>query len=209
MGVYIEWIAHAGFQIRTEEKTIYIDPVQFKKHAHRIGSFFDNPQEADLILVTHHHTDHFQPATIEKVRAANTSIVAPERCVKKIGSKIRTLKPGERITIDDIRVKAVDAYNIERCRASGRPWHPKGQGVGYLVTVEGITMYHAGDTEFIPEMKQLGHVDVAFLPIGQRFTMDIDEAVEAARAIRPRVVMPMHNRETSLEEFKERVEATS
>ncbi|MBW1716422.1 MAG: MBL fold metallo-hydrolase [Deltaproteobacteria bacterium] len=108
----------------------------------------------------------------------------------------------------DIKIKPVDAYNTER-GSSTRKVHHKGYGVGYLITIGTNTIYHAGDTDFIPEMREFGDIDMALLPIGGTYTMDIKEAVEAAIAIKPKVVIPMHRSKADPQEFKEKVEAIS
>lgn len=195
----IKWLAHASFQIKTEGRIIYVD----------LEKYGETSEKADLILVTHSHTDHCDPSKIKKVRKAGTVIIAPEDCVSKIGGNVKTLKPGEEATIANIRVKAVEAYNYKRFRSPGNPYHPKGYGVGYLIMAEGKTIYHAGDTDFIPEMRQLRLVDVALLPSGGTYTMDNLEAAEAAIAINPKIVMPMHRWDTDPEEFRKKVEAKS
>jgi L-ascorbate metabolism protein UlaG (beta-lactamase superfamily) len=199
MTVSIKWLAHAGFQIKARGKIVYID---LEEHC-------EVEEKADLILATHSHADHCDPSKIKKVRKENTVIIAPEDCVPKIGGEVKSLKPGEEITVDDIKVKAVDAYNVKRFRSPGNPYHPKGFGVGYLITAEGQTIYHAGDTDFIPKMRQLGHVDVALLPSGDTYTMDNLEAAEAAIAINPKTVIPMHRWNTKPEDFRKKVEAKS
>jgi L-ascorbate metabolism protein UlaG (beta-lactamase superfamily) len=198
----IRWLGHASFQILAVGKTIYVDPRYMKSFKSEIGQYFENPDEADIILITHHHADHCYPSSFKKMLTSNTKIIAPELCDKKLGNNFRRIKAGQEIIIDKIKVKAVDAYNIKRRRASGKLWHVKGEGVGYLITIDGNTVYHAGDTEVIPEMENLGSVDVALLPIDGAFTMDIDEAIVAAKTIKPKVVIPMHNRDVDLEEFK-------
>lgn len=199
MSIFVKWLAHAGFQIRTEEKVIYID----------LEKYGEAPEKADMILVTHSHTDHCDPSKIANILKEDTVIIAPEDCALKIARKIKTLKPGEETKIDDINVKAVHAYNIKRFRSPGNPYHPKGFGVGYLITVEGKTIYHAGDTDFIPEMHQLGHIDIALLPSGDTYTMDNDEAAEAAIAINPKIAVPMHRWNTNPKELKSKVESNS
>ena len=198
MNLSIKWLGHAGFKVKAEGKTIYIDPYEGEAS-----------EKADLILATHSHSDHCDPSKIKKVREADTLIIAPQDCISKIGGNVKALKPEEETTIDNIRVKAVEAYNFKRFRSPGNPFHPKGYGVGYLITAEGKTIYHAGDTDFIPEMRQLGHIDVALLPSGGTYTMDNPEAAEAAKAINPKVVIPMHRWNTNPEEFKKKVEAES
>jgi len=199
MAVTIKWLAHAGFQIKAEGKIIYID-------LEKGGEF---SEKADLILVTHSHTDHCDPAQIQKARKPDTLIIAPADCVSKIGGNVKTLKAGEETKIGNIKVKAVEAYNVKRFRSPGIPFHPKGLGVGYLITAEGKTVYHAGDTDVIPEMRQLSNVDVALLPSGDTYTMDNNDAAEAALAFKPKTVIPMHRWRTKPVEFKNKVQANS
>jgi L-ascorbate metabolism protein UlaG (beta-lactamase superfamily) len=199
MTVYVKWLAHSSFQIKTDGKIVYVD-----LQKNDLGS-----DKADLILVTHSHSDHCDPSVIEKVRTRDTVIIAPEDCVAKIGGNVKTLKPGEETTVKGIKVAAVEAYNIKRFRSPGKPFHPKKFGVGYLITVENNIIYHAGDTDFTPEMRRLGHIDVALLPTGDTYTMDNSDAAEAAIAINPKVAIPMHRWNTNPEEFKRKVEANS
>lgn len=199
MTVVIKWLAHAGFQIKTKGKIIYIDLEKY-------GEFSD---KADLILVTHSHTDHCAPDQIQKTRKPDTVIIAPSDCVSKIGGNVKTLKAGEETEVGNIHVRAVEAYGVKRFRSPGNLFHPKGLGVGYLITAEGKTIYHAGDTDFIPEMRQLTNIDVALLPSGDTYTMDNNDAAEAALAFKPRVVIPMHRWGTNPAELKEKVEAES
>jgi L-ascorbate metabolism protein UlaG (beta-lactamase superfamily) len=196
MSISIKWLGHAGFQIKAEGKTIYVDPYE--------GEY---SEKADLILVTHSHLDHCDPSKIKKVRQSNTVIIAPEDCAPKIGGEVKSLKLGQESAVDKIRVKAVEAYNNKRFRSPGNPFHSKGFGVGYLITAGEKTIYHAGDTDFVPEMRQLGRVDVAMLPSGGTYTMDNPECAEAALAIKPKVVIPMHRWDTNPEEFRKKVES--
>jgi len=199
MAVLIKWLAHAGFQIKVNGKIIYVDLEKYGKAT----------EKADLILVTHSHTDHCDVDMIKNVRKEKTLIIAPEDCVSMIGRNVKTLKSGEETSVDNVTIKAVEAYNYKRFRSPGKPFHPKGFGVGYLIKAEGKTIYHAGDTDFIPEMQTLGPVDVALLPSGGTYTMDNAEAAEAAIAINPKIVIPMHRWDTNPDEFKKRVEANS
>jgi L-ascorbate metabolism protein UlaG (beta-lactamase superfamily) len=198
MSISIKWLGHASFQITAEEKTIYVDPYE--------GEY---SEKADMILVTHSHPDHCDLSKIKKARQPSTVVIAPEDCAAKIGGNVKTLKPGREMTIDRISVRAVEAYNNKRFRSPGNPFHPKGLGVGYLITVGGKIIYHAGDTDFIPEMKQLRRVDVALLPSGGTYTMDNSECAEAVLSIKPIAVIPMHRWDTNPEELKKRVEANS
>ncbi len=194
----MKWLGHASYMLKAEGKTIYIDPFE--------GQYVE---KADFILVTHPHHDHCDPSKIEMVRKDDTIIIAPEDCASKIGKAVKTLRPREKATVGNVTVEATEAYNYKRFRSPGTPYHPKGLGVGYLLTAEGKTVYHAGDTDFIPEMKHLGKIDLALLPSGGTFTMDNPEAVGAALAIKPKVAIPMHSRENDPKEFKRKVEARS
>lgn len=219
MTVSIKWFPPSWFQIKTKDKTIYIDPawmrtyytkypkkVEFSKWPDPIDGLPEELEKADVIILTHHHKDHCKSVTVNRLKDADTLVVAPKRCIKELGNDIHVVAPGEEITFGDITIKAVDAYNTEQ-GSSTRKVHHKGNGVGYLVTLECKTVYHAGDTDFIPEMGELGAVEVALLPIGGTFTMDIQEAVDAAIAIQPKVVIPMHYLKADPQEFKEKVEA--
>jgi len=199
MTVTLKWLAHSGFQIKAAGKKIYIDLEKY-------GEF---SEKADLILVTHSHTDHCDPAQIQKARKRGTLVIAPAECVSRIDGKVKTLKAGEETKVGNIKVKAVEAYNIKRFRSPGIPFHPKGLGVGYVITAEGKTVYHAGDTDFIPEMRQLSNIDVALLPSGDTYTMDNADVAEAALALKPKYVVPMHRWSTNPEELKSKVEIKS
>lgn len=199
MVVVIKWLAHASFQISGMGAVIYVDLEEYSKPMNK----------ADVVLVTHSHTDHCDAAKIKQVCKDDTVVIAPADCMPKIGGAVKTLKPDEEITVGIVKVRAVEAYNYKRFRSPGNPYHPKGLGVGYLITLEGKTIYHAGDSDFIPEMRQLGHLDVGLLPSGGTYTMDNEEAALAAIAINPKVVIPMHRWDTNPEEFRKRVEAGS
>jgi len=202
MTVSIKSLGHASFQIKADGKVVYID---LKKY----GNVVETTEKADLILVTHSHADHCSAEKINKVRTNNTVVVASKESTSKIGGTVKTLKPDEEALYGSIKVKAIEAYNIKRFKSPEKPWHPKGYGVGYLITIQGKTIYHAGDTDFIPEMKKLGRVDAALIPTGDKYTMDNSEAAEATMAIKPKFVFPMHRWETDPNEFKEKVEVKS
>jgi L-ascorbate metabolism protein UlaG (beta-lactamase superfamily) len=202
MPIVVKWLGHASFQILAAGKITYVD---LKKY----GKVVETSEKADIILVTHNHGDHCSPEKIEKLSKENTVIIAPKDCVKRLKGNVKAIKPGEEITVDNMQVVAVEAYNIKRFRSPGKPFHPKGYGVGYLIKAEGKTIYHAGDTDFIPEMRELKGIDLALLPTGDKYTMDNTEAAEAAVAIKPKTAMPMHTWETDRNEFKTKVEAKS
>jgi L-ascorbate metabolism protein UlaG (beta-lactamase superfamily) len=196
--VTIKWLGHAAFQIKSGERTIYID----------LGEGAKPSDKADVVLATHSHWDHFDPNVVERVRKENTVIIAPKDCISKLKG-VKAIVPSETIKVDDLEVKAVHAYNVERFRSPGVPFHPKGFGVGYVLKMEGKAIYHAGDTDLIPEMKELSGVDVAMLPTGDTYTMDNSEAAEAAMIINPKIAIPMHRWNTDPEDFRKRVEARS
>ena len=194
----LKWLGHASWKIKTGGKTIYIDPYE--------GEY---DEKADLVLSTHHHDDHCKVDKIMKVKGDKTVIVATQECGKKIGSPVKTLKPGESASFGDVTVTAVEAYNYKRFRSPGQPFHPKGVGVGYLVKAEGKTVYHAGDTDFIDEMKKLKGIDVLLVPSGGTYTMDNPEAADATIAMNPKTAVPMHIWDTDPAEYKKKVEAGS
>jgi len=196
--IFVKFFGQASFEINTDNKIIYVDPYQ--------GEYTN---KADLILVSHSHMDHCDPSKINGIVKEGTLIIAPADCASKIGKSVKSLKPGEKTSVGNIVVQAVEAYNYKRFRSPGTPFHPKGFGVGYLFTMGGKTIYYAGDTDFIPEMKNLKNIYLALLPCGGTFTMDGPEAVEATLAINPQHVIPMHSRQTDLEKIKKEVEAKS
>ncbi|UCH05418.1 MAG: MBL fold metallo-hydrolase [Candidatus Thorarchaeota archaeon] len=203
MRVSIRWLGHSGFQIKAAEHVIYLDLYRSKKLIERVPDVSD---PATIVLVSHSHNDHCYPDAINEVRTDSTTVVAPANCAEKLGSNITSLEPGEETTIQGVDIKAVQAYNVKRFRSPGNPYHPKGYGVGYLLKVEGNTIYFAGDTDVIPEMEELGQIDVALLPCGDTYTMDNLDAAEATKTIRPKVVIPMHTWDRSVEEFQNAVE---
>ena len=198
MGIIVKWLGHASFQIKADGKNVYIDPYE--------GEY---KEKADLILVTHSHHDHYDIFKIEKIAKEDTVIICPSECASKLRGNVKTLRPGEKTKVNDIIVEAVPAYNYKRFRSPGNPFHPKGFGIGYIITVDEKRIYHAGDTDFIPEMKNLKDISLALLPSGGTYTMDNPEAAEAALAIKPKAVIPMHRWSTSPESFKKKIEESS
>jgi len=198
MSVIVKWLGHASFQIKADGKNIYIDPYE--------GEY---AEKADLVLVTHSHFDHCDTSKIEKVMKENTVIICPPECVSRLSGNVKAIKPGEKIEVNGVIVEAVHAYNYKRFRSPGNPFHPKGFGNGYIITVGGKRIYHAGDTDFIPEMKDLKNISLALLPSGGTYTMDNLEAAEAALAIKPEAVIPMHRWDSDPEVFRRKVEESS
>lgn len=145
MPISIRWFDQAWFQIKTDESIIYIDPAYFKKYSVNFG---ENQEKADLILFTHFHGDHCKPSTLLKLARQDTIVIGPPRCKQKVKENFSEIKPGEEKVFNDIKVKAAEAYNIPS-ENSKKLWHPKGEGVGYILSIQGINIYHAGDTDFI------------------------------------------------------------
>ncbi len=221
MVVSLKWFPPSWVQIKADNKIIYIDPaylrtyylrhpnkIEFTKWPQPIDGLPEKLEKADLILVTHDHKDHAKDVTIQRLWEKNTGLFGPRRCQKKLAQDMTVITAGQKIAFEDIHVKAVEAYNQPKA-GGDKIWHPKGNGIGYLITVQDRRIYHAGDTDFIPEMKQLGPVDLALLPIGGTYTMDLDAAVQAALTIQPRVVVPMHHLKADPQEFKTKIEAKS
>lgn len=171
----LNWLGHSSFRL-DGPPVIYFDPWRLPT---------DSPP-ADLILITHEHHDHCSPEDVAAIRREKTVIVANPSAAKKLDGAVRVLRPGERIEAAGVEIEAVPAYNI------GKRFHPRNaEHVGYIVNVNGVRVYHAGDTDHIPEMSKI-ECDIALLPVSGTYVMTADEAVAAARDIEPQVVVPMH-----------------
>ena len=213
MTVYLKWFPNSWFQIKSDDKILYIDPAylkpMFKDYPEKgTDDLPEDLEKADIIMVTHEHQDHCSPTTVNALKKEDTLVIASKTCADELDEDTKIVKPGEEIFQDDIKIKAVEAYNTEHGHSTMK-FHKKGESLGYLITLEGKNIYHAGDTDFIPEMKELGNVDVALVPIGGTYTMDMDEAVDAVTAINPKIVIPMHMKDADPEEFKKIVEEKS
>ena len=194
----IKWLDHASFLVKAKGKNFYIDPYA--------GEY---TEKADVILIFHGHFDHCDTEKVEAVRGPDTLIITSAECAKGLTGNVTALAPGESKEVHGVTVEAVEAYNFKRFRSPGVPYHPQGIGVGFVIEADGKRVYHAGDSDLIPEMEALKNIDVALLPIMGRAVMDLDEAVEAAIAIEPKVAVPVHRRGMSAEEFKEKLEVRS
>jgi L-ascorbate metabolism protein UlaG (beta-lactamase superfamily) len=178
----IHWLGHDTFRIEND-KTIYTDPYELKGEL----------PKADLILITHDHFDHLSPKDVAKVAKEDTVIVTIAAAAQKLKGDVRVVKPGESLVVQGIPIETVPAYNVNKFRSPGVPFHPKEAGhVGFIVTVAGRRIYHAGDTDVIPEMDDI-QADVALLPVGGTYTMTADEAAQAANTIQPKLAIPMHH----------------
>jgi len=186
----IAWLGNAGFRIHDGDRLVYVDPWRLS-----------NPQPADLVLITHAHASHLSPDDLARICGAETIVVCPEGCEQKVadlGCRVRTVRPGMALEVLGYPIEAVYSYNVDK------RFHPRGgQRVGYIIEVGGRRIYHAGDTDLIPEMADV-RCDVALLPVGGIYTMDAPEAIEAIARIRPKVVVPMHwgNKAGGIEDAK-------
>jgi L-ascorbate metabolism protein UlaG (beta-lactamase superfamily) len=171
----IHWLGHDTFKI-TGRKVIYTDPYKIKRK-----------DTADIILITHEHFDHCSPEDVKKIQGPETVIVATPDCAGKLPGTLRTVKPGDRVTVGGVEIEAVPSYNTNKdFHTRDKDW------VGYIITMDGRRIYLAGDTDYIPEMKTFRNIDIALLPVSGTYVMTADEAVKAALDIGPKVAIPMH-----------------
>ncbi len=177
----IDWLGHDAFRIRGS-KTVYIDPWKLAPGA---------PQ-ADVVLVTHDHYDHFSPPDISAISGPHTVVVGPPSVTAALGGSVITVTAGDTVEANGVKVTAVPAYNVNKFSESGTLYHEKSPGnVGYVFELDGRRIYHAGDTDVIPEMAQID-VDVALLPVSGTYVMTAGEAAEACHMIKAGTVIPMH-----------------
>ena len=170
----IVWLGHDSFRIDAS-KTIYLDPYQVS-----------SGPKADLIMITHDHFDHCSPDDVAKIQQPGTVIVTEKDSAKKLTGDLRVIKPGESLVVDEVKVEAVPSYNTDK------EFHPKRNAwLGFIIEIQGVRVFHAGDTDFIPEMNGF-NVDIALLPVSGTYVMTADQAVKAALAISPKLAIPMH-----------------
>ncbi|MBS3783178.1 MAG: MBL fold metallo-hydrolase [Anaerolineae bacterium] len=178
----MHWLGHDAFRI-DGPRTIYFDPYE-------LG---EGHPEADIIFISHDHHDHCSPEDVAKIQDEDTLIVTIAAAADKLTGNIEIVEPGDTIQVRGMDVETVPAYNVNKFRSPGTPFHPKEAGhVGFVVTLEETRVYHAGDTDCVPEMKDLENIDIALLPVSGTYVMTVDEAVQAAEAIQPGVAIPMH-----------------
>lgn len=196
------------FRIDYEGKIFHFDPGF-------VGAFEDQKiplskleEKADFIFISHCHFDHYRPEAIEKILSGDTIVIAPPCMHEQSNLLFQSVRANEELSINDISIRVVDAYNTEEGHST-RKFHHKGEFVGYLVRFGKMILYFAGDTDCIPEMKSFGPVDIALLPIGGTYVMDLDEAAEAVNIIQPKIAIPMHQSQTDPSEFKTRIEKNS
>jgi L-ascorbate metabolism protein UlaG (beta-lactamase superfamily) len=196
-------INHATLVIGWDGKTIYVDPVGG-------AARFEGLPQPDLILITHGHGDHFNVATLEAVASNTVVVVAPPSVAAKLpiplSKNALILTNGATVGVGGVSVEAVPAYNLTPERLKN---HPKGRDNGYVVTLGGKRIYLSGDTEDVPEMRALKSIDVAFVCMNLPYTMTVEQAADAVRAFKPKIVYPYHCRGSDLEKFKSLVGADS
>jgi L-ascorbate metabolism protein UlaG (beta-lactamase superfamily) len=184
----ITFIGHGTLMFTFGGKIVHVDPVG------READYSTLP-DADLILITHEHGDHLDPEAVAQISKDGTVIVVSSSCEGRL-ENAAVMQNGESGTFAGFAVEAIPAYNIVHMRSEGAPYHPKGDGNGYIVTFGDLRVYVAGDTEDTPEMKALTDIDVAFLPMNLPYTMTPQMVADAARAFRPRILYPYHFGET-------------
>ncbi|MBD3361457.1 MBL fold metallo-hydrolase [Candidatus Woesearchaeota archaeon] len=173
----IKWLGHASFELKIDGLVFYIDPYA--------GEYSD---KADVILISHAHYDHFNRSIAEKIMKEDTTVIGTAEVASQI-YRCRSVRPGEEGLLGEtITVKIFPAYNTSE---TPQQTHTKENGVGFLIQTPELSIYFAGDTSFIPEMKDI-KADIALLPVGGTYTMDAKQAAEAAKLIKPKVAIPMH-----------------
>jgi L-ascorbate metabolism protein UlaG (beta-lactamase superfamily) len=176
----LHWLGHDSFRLEGPP-VIYFDPWKLQ----------GRPPVADLVLVSHEHHDHCSPDDVRKVSGPDTVVIANAGAAEKLAGA-RTVRPGDRLTAAGVEIEAVPAYNVNKFRSPGVPFHPReAEHVGYVVTVDGVRVYFTGDTDPIPEMAEID-CDVALLPVSGIYVMTAEEAADAAQTLDPQIVVPMH-----------------
>jgi L-ascorbate metabolism protein UlaG (beta-lactamase superfamily) len=184
-GIKIKWLGHNTFSIDSNIKII-TDPYKITRQ-----------EKADLVLISHNHFDHLSLDDLKKVSTENTTIVAANECIDvltgfSLKEKIGIL-PGEEKTVRGIKIKAIPAYNLDKINPeTKKPFHPKEDNkIGFLIELNGVTIYHTGDTDLIPEISDL-NPDIALVPVSGTYVMTANEAAKAIERIKPKIVIPMH-----------------
>ena len=197
----VTWFGHASFSFvdnSSGKKIYYIDPFELPQEK--------NLPKADIIFVTHAHYDHLSPKDISSILKPDTAVVATSDSLETLnipGEQKFPVEPNEEYEVKGFKFQTVPAYNVHPERLSA---HPKSNNwVGYIFDINGIRFYHAGDTDFIPEMQTFDklNIDVAMLPMGGKFAMDVEEVIKAVEAIKPKKVIPMHYKRILLDKSKD------
>ncbi|MCX8107845.1 MAG: MBL fold metallo-hydrolase [Verrucomicrobiae bacterium] len=197
--VIVHPVSHATLVLGWKDKIVYVDPVGG-------ASRFSNLPKPHIVLVTHIHSDHFDPATLRAVITTNTAIICPktvaERLPAELAKQAILLTNSQSTEVHGIKVEAVPAYNLTQERLV---YHEKGRDNGYVLNLGGLRVYVSGDTEAVPEMLALKEIGVAFVCMNLPYTMDAAQAARAVRAFKPKIVYPYHCRGANLEEFKQQI----
>jgi L-ascorbate metabolism protein UlaG (beta-lactamase superfamily) len=194
--VIITFIKHGSLLLTYDGLHIQVDPVT-------MFADYSTFPKADFILITHEHGDHLDSVAIKQLTKNNTRIIINQSS-RDIISKGDVMKNGDSLQLtDNIRIEAVPAYNTTEGREK---FHPRHRDNGYIVNIEDLRIYIAGDTEDIPEMKELRNIDIAFLPVNQPYTMTVDQAVDAANMFSPTILYPYHFGDTDVKSIKTRLE---
>jgi L-ascorbate metabolism protein UlaG (beta-lactamase superfamily) len=180
----ITFIGHGTLMFTFGGKVIHVDPVV------QYADYGQLPK-ADLILITHEHRDHLDLKAVETLRKPGTQVVLTRAAAAQVPGSL-VMANGEVKTVPGLTIAAVPAYNLVHKRESGEPFHPKGQGNGYVITFGDQRVYVAGDTENTPEMKALPNIDIAFLPMNLPYTMTPEMVADAGRAFKPKILYPYH-----------------
>jgi L-ascorbate metabolism protein UlaG (beta-lactamase superfamily) len=189
----ITFIGHGTLMFTYGGKVIHVDPWS------ELADYSKLPK-ADLVLITHEHRDHLDPDALSKVRTDKTEVILPETCAQKVKGGM-VMHNGDAKTIAGLKIEAVPAYNILHKRDNGQPFHPKGVGNGYVITFGDKRVYVGGDTENIPEMKNLSNIEIAFLSMNLPYTMTPEMVADAARSFKPKILYPYHTGETNVEKL--------
>jgi len=184
----ITFVGHGTLIFSFGGKTIHVDPFS------QLADYSKLPK-ADLILITHEHQDHLDTSAINKIKTDKTQIVLNQASHDKIKTGI-VMKNGDTKTVLNLKIETVPAYNIVNKRQGNIPFHPKGDGNGYIITFGDKRVYVAGDTENTPEMKKIKDIEVAFLPMNLPYTMTPEMVADAAKAFKPKILYPYHFGET-------------
>ncbi len=192
----ITFVGHATLVFEFGNQVIHIDPVQQEAD-------YSVMPKADIVLVTHQHSDHFDLAAIRHITKENTTLICTEKCNQNSENLPgpRIMHNGDTLTVNGIHIEAVPAYNIVHMRSAGNPFHPKGEGNGYIMTFGDKRVYIAGDTENIPEMKTLDKIDIAFLPMNLPYTMTPEMVADAAQKFNPKILYPYHFGDTDTQKI--------
>lgn len=184
-GLTFERLGHDAFRVESDDHRVYVDVFE--------EVLSGDEAEGDLLLSTHDHWDHFDPASITALAAPDATVVAHESSdTDDVGvDDVRRVAAGETVSVAGIDVRAVPAHNLVRMRNPGDPFHPEGEGVGYVLDIDGISVYHAGDTDPLDHMAGLD-IDVMLVPIGGSYVMSLNDAHWALHMVQPDVAVPMH-----------------